>query len=74
MSDKHMVFTVCDGYVKFQANYSRHGAVNLSGSEPLAVYGQNTDELLIELSHSDIIDHLISVFEPTSSEIIQDSC
>jgi hypothetical protein len=69
-SNRHMVFTVCDGYVKFQANYSRHGATNLSGSEPLAWHGESTGGLIDEISPSDMIDHLIAWFEPTTSEIL----
>ena len=74
MIDRHMVFTVHDGHVSFQANWSRHGTVSLSGSEPLTWYGVHTGERISEISAQDMIDHLISVFKPTSSEIIQDSC
>jgi len=74
MIDRHMVFTVHDGHVSFQANWSRHGTVNLSGSEPLTWYGVHTGERISEISAQDMIDRLISVFKPTSSEIILDSC
>jgi len=76
-SNRHMVFTVCDGYVKFQANYSRIAGLddvrtNLSGSEPLVWYGESTGGLIDEISPSDMIDHLIAWFEPTTSEILWD--
>jgi len=69
-SNRHIVFTVHDGHVAFQANYSRHGAVNLSGSEPLTWYGVHTGERIDEISPSDMIDHLIAWLEPTTSEIL----
>ena len=74
-SDRHMVFTVYDAHVKFQANYSRLAGLddvrtNLSGSEPLVWYGVHTGESIHEIQGTDMIDHLISVFEPTTSEIL----
>jgi len=71
-SNRHMVFTVHDGHVSFQANWSRHGAVNLSGSEPLTWYGVHTGERISEISADDMIDHLIDVFRPHSSETLWD--
>ena len=69
-SDRHMVFTVHHGHVSFQANWSRHGAVNLSGSEPLTWYGVHTGERIIEISADDMIDHLVKAFRPHSSETL----
>ena len=74
-SDRHMVFTAYDDHVKFQANYSRLAGLddvrtNLSGSEPLVWYGVHTGESIHEIQGTDMIDHLISVFEPTTSEIL----
>ena len=64
-TNRHMVFTAYDDHVKFQANYS-----NLSGSEPLAWYGVHTGELIHEIQATDMIEHLISVFGPTTTEIL----
>ena len=73
VSDRHMVFTVHHGHVSFQANYSHHGGpVNLSGSEPLTWYGVQTGERISEISANDMITHLLSVFEPTTSETLFD--
>ena len=58
-TDRHMVFTVYDGHVKFEANYGQQ----LNGSEPLNH----------EVSAQDMIDHLVSVFKPTTSETLYDS-
>ena len=63
---------VHDRHVSFQANWSRHGAVNLSGSEPLTWYGVHTGERISEISADDMIDHLIDVFRPHSSETLWD--
>ena len=63
-TDRHMVFAVHDGYVKFESNFGH----NLSGSEPLGWYAG--DELIHEVSAQDMIDHLVSVFKPTTSEVI----
>jgi len=72
-SDRHMVFTVHHGRVSFQANYSHYGGpVNLSGSEPLTWYGVQTGERISEISANDMITHLLSVFEPTTSETLFD--
>ena len=72
-TNRHMVFTVHDGHVSFQANYSQpwlNGNANLSGSEPLTWYGVHTGERISEIPAQDMIDHLLSVFEPTTSEIL----
>ena len=69
-SDRHMGFTVHHGHGSFQANWSRHGAVNLSGSEPLTWYGVHTGERISEISAQDMITHLLSVFGPTTSETL----
>ena len=74
-SDRHMVFTVYDGHVKFQANYSRLAGLddvrtNLSGSEPLVWYGVHTGEHIWEISPMDMIIHLMKVFKPDTSEIL----
>ena len=69
-TDRHMVFTAYDGHVTFQANWSRHGAVNLSGSEPLVWYGVHTGERIHDIQATDMIEHLLSVFEPTIHEIL----
>ena len=72
-SNRHMVFTVHDGRVSFQANYKQpwlNGNVNLSGSEPLTWYGVHTGERISEISAQDMITHLLSVFEPTTSETL----
>ena len=79
-TDRHMVFTVYDGHVQFEANYGQHlcnvhksrykGVITISGSEPLAWYGRHTGELIHEIQATDMIDHLLSVFEPTTSEIL----
>ena len=79
-TDRHMVFAVYDGHVKFEANYGQQlsnvhkrrykGVTTISGSEPLAWYGRHTGELISEISANDMIDHLLSVFEPTTSEVI----
>ena len=60
-SNRHMVFTVHDGHVSFQANWSRPNRPNrnLSGSEPLTWYGVHTGERISEISADDMIDHLI---------------
>ena len=65
-TDRHMVFTVYDGHVKFEANYGQQ----LNGSEPLVWYGVHTGERISEISANDMIDHLVSVFEPTTSGVI----
>ena len=74
-SDRHMVFTVHHGHVSFQANYKQpwlNSNVNLSGSEPLTWYGVQTGERISEISANDMITHLLSVFEPTTSETLFD--
>ena len=74
-SNRHMVFTVHDGRVSFQANYKQpwlNGNVNLSGSEPLTWYGVHTGERISEISANDMITHLLSVFAPTTSETLFD--
>ena len=72
-SNRHMVFTVHDGRVSFQANYKQpwlNSNVNLSGSEPLTWYGVQTGERISEISANDMITHLLSVFGPTTSETL----
>jgi len=69
-SNRHMVFTVYDGHVKFSADYPNHPMMPVSGSEPLTWYGLFTGERILEISAQDMIDHLVSVFAPTTSETI----
>jgi len=70
-SNKHMVFIVHDGHVKFEANFAQWDKFTLlSGSEPLVWYGVETGERISEVSAEDMIDHLISVFKPTTSETL----
>ena len=68
-SNRHMVFTVYDSHVEFNANYAQWDKfTRLSGSEPLVWYGPRSH--VIEISAQDMIDHLISVFKPITSETL----
>ena len=70
-SNRHMVFTVYDSHVEFNANYAQWDKfTRLSGSEPLVWYGAHTGERISEISAQDMIDHLISVFKPITSETL----
>jgi len=70
-TDRHMVFTAYDGHVKFEANYAQWDKfTRLSGSEPLVWYGVHTGERIHEIQATDMIEHLLSVFEPTTHEIL----